>query len=52
MERTLAQQLGKAVEAAISPFQYALSTRAGSECVAHVLPAMTEAKFRSDRLVN
>ena len=38
--RTLAQQLGKA--AATSPFQYALSTRAGSECVAHDLQAMTE----------
>ena len=40
--RPLAQQLGKAVDAATSPFQYALSTRAGSECVAHVLQAMTE----------
>ena len=39
--RTLAQQLGKAVELATSPFQYALPTRAGSECVAHVLQALT-----------
>ena len=31
--RTVAQQLGKAVEHATVPFQYALSTRAGCECV-------------------
>ena len=40
--RKLAQQLGKAVEAATSLFQYAHSTRAGSECVVHVLQALTE----------
>ena len=40
--RTVAQQLGSAVEAATSPFQYALSTRAGCECISHVLQALSE----------
>ena len=35
--RTMAQQLGKAVEAATAPHQHALSTRAGTECVAHAM---------------
>ena len=39
---TMAQQLSKAVEAATAPHQYALSTRAGTECVAHVLQVLTE----------
>ena len=38
----MAQQLSKVVEAATSPFQYALSTRAGCECVAHTLQALCE----------
>ena len=40
--RTVAQQLESAVEIATAPFQYALSTRAGSECVAHVLQTLTD----------
>ena len=40
--RTIAQQLSVAVEAATAPFQYALSTRAGTECVAHALQSLTE----------
>ena len=40
--RTVAQQLGKAVEHATAPFQYALSTRAGCECVAHALQAVSD----------
>ena len=40
--RTVAQQLGKAVEHATAPFQCALSTRAGCECVAHALQAVSE----------
>ena len=40
--RTMAQQLGDAVMAATAPFQYALSTRAGCECIAHALQAITE----------
>ena len=40
--RTVAQQLGLAVEAAISPFQFALSTKSGCECVAHCIQALCE----------
>ena len=40
--RTMAQQLSEAVERATAPYQYALSTRAGCECVAHVLQGITE----------
>ena len=40
--RTIAKQLGPAVKEATAPFQYALSTRSGCECVAHVLQALTE----------
>ena len=39
---TMAQQLGPQVEAATSPFQCALSTRAGSECVAHVMQGLDD----------
>ena len=40
--RTMAKQVTKEVEAATSPFQYALSTRPGCECVTHVLQTLTE----------
>ena len=40
--RTIAQQLVPAVEACTAPFQYALSTRAGCECIVHVLQTLTE----------
>ena len=40
--RTMAQQLAKAVLSATSPHPYALSTRAGCECVAHALQGLTE----------
>ena len=40
--RTLAQQLGPAVELHTSPFQSALSTKSGCECVAHIAQAMTD----------
>ena len=39
--RTLAQQFGPQAEAATHPSQHALSTRAGTECVAHVVQALT-----------
>ena len=35
-------ELGPSVEAATAPYQYALSTRAGSECIAHVIQGLTE----------
>ena len=40
--RTMAKQVSKQVEAATAPFQYALSTKAGCECVAHILQCVTE----------
>ncbi len=42
VSRTAAQQASDEVEAATAPFQYALSTRAGTECVAHALQAATD----------
>ena len=42
VSRTIAQQIMPAVERFTSPFQCALRTRAGTECVAHVLQALTE----------
>ena len=41
--KTCAQLYAMAFEQACAPFQYALSTRAGTECVAHNLKAFTEA---------
>ena len=40
--RTMAQQMAEMVEQITAPNQYALSTRAGCECVAHVLQGLTE----------
>ena len=40
--RTISQLLDKALEGATAPFQYALSTIARCECVAHALQAMTD----------
>ena len=38
----MAKQVSKQVEAATAPFQYALSTKAGCECVAHILQCVTD----------
>ena len=35
--RTMSQQLSEAVERATAPYQCALTTRAGCECIAHIL---------------
>ena len=40
--RSIAKQITKKVEAKTAPFQYALSTKAGCECVAHILQSMTD----------
>ena len=40
--KTLARQFGKAVEATCSPFQFALSTRAGTDCVGHAVRTATD----------
>ena len=44
---TMAQQFSKRVGVATSPFQYALSTRAGTECVTHVLQTLTDLDERA-----
>ena len=41
--KTLARQFGKVVESACAPFQFALSTRAGTDCVEHAVRVMTDA---------
>ena len=40
--RTMSQQLSEAVERATAPYHYALTTRAGCECIAHILQGITE----------
>ena len=40
--KTLARQFGKAVEATCSPFRFALSTRAGTDCVGHAVRTATD----------
>ena len=40
--RTVAQQLNPEVEKATAPFQFALTTRCGGECVAQAIQAMTD----------
>ena len=41
--KSLARQFSKEVEGACAPFQFALSTRAGTDCVVHVIRALTDA---------
>ena len=45
--KTIAQQIRAPIEVATAPFQYALSTRAGYECVAHALQALTTQTSRA-----
>ena len=40
--RTVSKQFMKEAEEATTPYQYAFSTRAGCECVAHILQSSTE----------
>ena len=40
--RTLVQQLNPAIEQAMSPFQFALTTKSGCECIAHIAQALTD----------
>ena len=42
VSRTMAQQLGTVVESATAPYQYALRTRAGCECIAHALQGLCD----------
>ena len=41
--RTLAQELSVHIKTATSPFQYALTTRSGCECIAHAVQALSDA---------
>ena len=45
--RTLAKQFAKEFEKECAPFQYALSTRVGTDCVGHLLRAATDANPRA-----
>ena len=45
--RTMAKQMAARVEAATAPFQYALTTKAGCESVAHILQSMTDQDERA-----
>ena len=45
--RTMAQQMSDVVEATTAPYQHALSTRAGTECIAHALQLLTEGNPRA-----
>ena len=40
--RTMAKQVSKQVERATAPFQYTLSTKAGCECITHILQTFTD----------
>ena len=42
VSRAVAQQIAKQVEQATAPFQYALSTRCGTECVGHAIQGLTD----------
>ena len=39
--KTLVRQFAQEVEAAYAPFQFALSTKAGTDCVGHAVRAAT-----------
>ena len=45
--RTMAKQMAARVEAATAPFQYALTTKAGCESVAHILQSLTDQDERA-----
>ena len=45
--KTLAQGISHHIEAATSPFQYALTTRCGCECIAHAAQALTDADLEA-----
>ena len=43
----MAPQFSKFAEGATHPFQYALSTRAGTECVTHIIQPLTSENFET-----
>ena len=44
--RTMSQQMMEKVQAATAPFQYAMATKSGCECIAHALQGLTEIDAR------
>ena len=40
--RTMCHKFSKAVESATARFQYAMTTKVGTECIAQSLPVLTE----------
>ena len=40
--RSVAQQIAPAAQEAASPYQYALTTKSGGECVAHAIQSLTD----------
>ena len=45
--RTISKQIAKKVEETTAPFQYALTTKAGCECVAHILQTLTDSNHET-----
>ena len=45
--RTMAKQMASRVETATAPFQYALTTKAGCESVAHIIQSLTDQDERA-----
>ena len=45
--RSVAQQIAPAVQEATSPFQHALTTKAGGECVVHAIQSLTDLDSRA-----
>ena len=50
--RTIAQEIGETVQSATAPYQYALKTRAGTECVSHILQTVVESDVGAFDLVS
>ena len=44
---TMSQQMMEEVQSATAPFQYAMSTKGGCECIAHALQGLTEMNGRA-----
>ena len=49
---TMSQQMMEKVQAATAPFQYAMATKSGCECIAHALQGSTEIDPRATRDVD
>ena len=47
MARTMSQQMMEEVQAATAPFQYAMPTKSGCECIANALQGLTEMSPRA-----